>query len=394
MITMPKRFGMFIHWGAYAVLGWQEQARMRLGIGRKEYAEKVSVFDPQKYDPEKWVLLAKEAGMEYICFTAKHHDGFCMWNTAETEFNSVKTCGRDLLAELSKACQKHGMALSIYYSIPDWNRHDGYNPLSSHQCDPEDGDVPDNISYRQYVKAQVRELLSNYGPIYTWFWDIPPKIYDPSLNELVRSLMPGILINDRGYSEGDFSTPERSIPDGESFERHTEACDSVGVHSWAYRINEDYHTQAYLTQSIDKILLMGGSYLLNVGPDADGIIPEKAVELVRKCGLWYNSVKEAFSEGAQPCNEFSSDIFWAAKKDNIYYIHIKNLDCTGISLAPINKLPKSVTMLNTGESIDFSVETYPADYTGKYGICNPPHLRLRNINVIENGCPMVIRIEF
>ena len=121
MITMPKRFGMFVHWGPYAIEEWHEQIRMRRGISRADYARMAAGFDPKKYDPEAWVRVAKEAGLEYICFTTKHHDGFCMWNTAQTDFNIVKTSGRDVLAELAEACRRHGLALSLYYSIPDWN---------------------------------------------------------------------------------------------------------------------------------------------------------------------------------------------------------------------------------------------------------------------------------
>ena len=160
MITMPKRFGMFVHWGPYAIPAWHEQIRMRKGISRAEYAEMASGFAPEKYDPEAWVQLAKDAGMEYICITTKHHDGFCMWDTKQTDFNIVNTSGRDILKELAEACRKHGMALSLYYSIPDWNHPCAYNSLSTHQCAPEEGDTPDTAAYREYVRAQVKELLT------------------------------------------------------------------------------------------------------------------------------------------------------------------------------------------------------------------------------------------
>lgn len=141
MITMPKRFGMFIHWGPYAITGWQEQVRMRCGISRQAYRTMAMDFAPTKYDPEAWVRLAKEAGMEYICFTTKHHDGFCMWDTKETDFKITNTAchatGQDVLAELAEACRKYDMALSLYYSIPDWNHPCGYNEHASHQCPPE-----------------------------------------------------------------------------------------------------------------------------------------------------------------------------------------------------------------------------------------------------------------
>lgn len=393
MITMPKRFGMFIHWGPYAITGWHEQIRMRRGIGRREYAEMAAGFAPQQYDPETWVKLAKEVGMEYICFTTKHHDGFCMWNTAETDFNIVKTSGRDVLAELAAACRKYDMALSLYYSIPDWNHPCGYNALSTHQCAPEEGDTPDSEAYRAYVRAQVKELLTGYGPIYTWFWDIPPKIDDPSMNEYVRSLQPDILINDRGWSEGDFSTPERSVPDGDTFSRYTEACQSVGQQSWGYRENEDWFTPAFLAQSMDKIFLMGGSYLLNVGPDRNGVIPPEAAEIVRKVGQWYNAVKEAFLSEPEPYTGLKSGAVWASGKEGTYYIHTKApLASTGLSLAPFDAMPASAVLLNSGAAVECTLETYPEDYTGTYGINRPAVLRLRGLPT--DSMPLVIRLTF
>jgi len=395
MITMPKRFGMFVHWGPYAIPAWHEQIRMRKGISRAEYAEMAAGFCPENYDPEAWVRLAKEAGMEYICITTKHHDGFCMWDTRQTDFNIVKTSGRDILKELSDACRKYGIALSLYYSIPDWNHPCAYNSLSTHQCAPEEGDTPDSAAYRDYVKAQVRELLTGYGPIYTWFWDIPPKIDDPSMNEFVRSLQPDILINDRGWSEGDFSTPERSVPDGDSFPRYTEACQSVGQYSWGYREQEDYFTPAFLAGSMDKIFLMGGSYLLNVGPDRDGVIPAKSREIVEAVGKWYRSVREAFVSGAEPCRDIASGAVWVAKTENTYYLHTKApLISSGLSLAPLDRLPASAVLLNTGEDIEAVLETYPEDYTGTYGINRAPVLRLRNIPESAGGMPLVFRIQF
>ena len=393
MITMPKRFGMFVHWGPYAIEEWHEQIRMRRGISRADYARMAAGFAPQKYDPEAWVRMAKEAGMEYICFTAKHHDGFCMWNTAQTDFNIVKTSGRDVLAELAEACRRHGLALSLYYSIPDWNHPCGYNSLSTHQCMPEEGDTPDSEAYREFVRAQVKELLTGYGPVYTWFWDIPPKIDDPSMNEYVRSLQPDILINDRGWSEGDFSTPERSVPDGDEFLRYTEACQSVGAHSWGYRKCEDWFTPAFLAQSIDKILLMGGSYLLNVGPDKNGVIPPKAVQIIQKVGKWYCAVKEAFGADVCPSAALQSDAVWTSCKENTWYLHTKKpLSSSGLSLAPWNTLPKEAVLLNTGGYVECIAETYPEDYTGTFGVNRPVVLHLRDLP--ESDMPLVIRVTF
>ena len=131
---MENKFGMFIHWGFYSLLGVQEQVLARNDMKNEEYEQYMHQFNPVDYDPEEWVLLAKKAGMKYICFTAKHHDGFCMWDTKYTPYNIMNTpYKKDVLRMLADACEKHGMLLSLYYSNPDWHHENAYNSLSTHQ---------------------------------------------------------------------------------------------------------------------------------------------------------------------------------------------------------------------------------------------------------------------
>ena len=357
---MPHKFGMFVHWGIYSLTGYHEQVRWRFFTPRAEYRKLMNEFNPVKYDPDEWVRLAKDAGMEYICFTTKHHDGFCMFDTKYTDFNIMNTpYHRDVLKELSEACARGGLALSLYYSNPDWDYKYGYNSHSSHQM-PEKGDVEDIEKLKEFQKNQIRELLTNYGKIYTFFWDIPTNISDPSMNEFIRSLQPDILIDDRGWGDkGDFSTPERFVPDGHKFERMTEACQSVGEQSWGYCADEDYFTNRYLTASIDKIRAMDGSYLLNVGPMPDGRIPERSAEIVRRVGKWYNSVKEAFD--AEPYL-LENRALVCTKRGSTLYVHIPDgLNARGLTLKPIDVLPKSVTLLNDGRSLKYSITTRPED---------------------------------
>ncbi len=357
---MPHKFGMFVHWGIYSLTGYHEQVRWRFFTPRAEYRKLMNEFNPVKYDPDEWVRLAKDAGMEYICFTTKHHDGFCMFDTKYTDFNIMNTpYHRDVLKELSEACARGGLALSLYYSNPDWDYRYGYNSRSSHQM-PEKGDAEDIEKLKELQRNQIRELLTNYGKIYTFFWDIPTNISDPSMNEFIRSLQPDILIDDRGWGDkGDFSTPERFVPDGHKFERMTEACQSVGEQSWGYCADEDYFTNRYLTASIDKIRAMDGSYLLNVGPMPDGRIPERSAEIVRRVGKWYNSVKEAFD--AEPYLLENRGLV-CTKRGSTLYVHIPDgLNARGLTLKPIDVLPKSVTLLNDGRSLKYSITTRPED---------------------------------
>ena len=357
-------FGMYIHWGLYALTGMQEQAIVRYSMDRQEYKDLAKIFNPTKYNPEKWIRDAKKAGVEYICITTKHHDGFCMWDTKYTDYKITNTpYGKDILKELADACQKYGMRLSLYYSNPDWNYEKGYNPNSSHQWYAVNKDNPDIEGYKEYIKNQITELLTNYGKIYSFFWDIPPRVEDKSLNELVRKLQPGIYINDRGWDAGDFSTPEREYesPDGKRFTRMTEACNSVGEQSWGYRENEDFYSIKFLLSSIDKMMAMGASYILNVGPDAKGVIQKKYVKRFNKIAKWYRKYKPTLKAGEDSFDyQVVHNDYVATKDDEYTYLHFYNgLISDSIALTNYPSVPKSITLLNNGKKLKYCVELLP-----------------------------------
>ena len=272
--------------------------------------------------------------------------------------------GKDVLKMLADACHKHGMLLSLYYSNPDWHHPYGYNPAATHQWKAVKENGINTELYREYIKNQITELLTNYGPIYTLFWDISPRIYDPSINELVRSLQPDIYINDRGWDKGDFSTPEREYQDndGTRYTRMTEACNSVGEQSWGYRKNEDFHSLRYLMTSVGRVMAMGGSYLLNVGPNAEGVITEDYVKRIRSVGDWYNRM-----EGCLECHEadnfdyhIKANKYIATKKDGKTYLHFYNgVVSSAIAIKYFLSFPKRVRLMNTGKDLKYAIELLP-----------------------------------
>ncbi len=393
MIFKTRRFGAFIHFGLYSQNGWHEQDQLRRNIPKSEYVKLQQTFNPYLFDAEKWVLTLKNAGAEYICFTTKHHDGFCMWDTQYTDYKITNTpFGRDLLKELSMACQKYDMALELYYSCPDWHHPNSINiGEEKHQLpQPNEGDEPNEELYKQYVKNQMTELLTNYGKIHAIFWDIPPKRKDESVNELVRKLQPHILINDRGYSHGDYSTPERdACIKNANFDTLCEACQSVGMQSWGYRGNEDYFTPSFLISSISSILTKGGNYLLNIGPKADGTLPTQAVDIFSKCGSWYKRIRESIID----TKFVKIGDYNYTYKDNSLYLHLPaNFGCTGVVLAPISCQPKKSTLLNTDNIMQCNVEYTPVNYNIT---SRPAYLRICDIPanelIYEN---IVVKLEF
>ena len=400
-MTHENKFGMFIHWGIYALTGLQEQAFARYDLPRDAYEALSSEFNPVNYNPEEWVLLAKRAGMKYICFTAKHHDGFCMWDTKFTDFNIMNTpYGKDVLKMLAEACHKHGMLLSIYYSNPDWHHPNAYNPASSHQWKAVCPETSDMDAYKTYIRSQITELLTNYGKIYTFFWDIPPHIEDRSINEYIRSLQPGIYINNRGFDEGDFSTPEREESEDKSlsrFSRMTEACNSIDTMSWGYRADSSFYSIRHLLSSIDAIMARGGSYLLNVGPMPDGSIhPDHADRLLR-IGNWYQRMCGCLEEHESDPFEYEihacSD--WAAVRKNskTYFHFTKGIISTSVCFKKYPAPPRSVRLMNTGALLPSHIDILPVGFNGTDNTVR--YLKIDGIPVDDlAGEPIVLEVEW
>ncbi|HUZ17320.1 MAG TPA: alpha-L-fucosidase [Spirochaetia bacterium] len=396
-----KRFGMFVHWGIYAIPAWHEQILWRGTMTRQEYERLPAQFNPTKFDPEQWLDLLQEAGMEYLCFTTKHHDGFCMWETKQTDYSIMHTpYKKDVLAMLAESCSKRGINLGLYYSLPDWHHPNYPNQGRHHEMfGPRPGDMPDEQRYLDFVRRQVEELCTNYGKIYEFFWDVNvAELWDPSLNDLVRGLQPQALINNRGPGPGDYATPERHVPEGKEFTSPTEANQSMGRESWGFREDEDYYSHKFLMQSIDKILAMGGNYLLNVGPKADGTLPTECAEGLKRIGKWYRTAKEAFA-GTIPCSSmlstpethlFRYDDLLLTRRGNTFYVHLyADPQTNGVVLAGIDKEPSSVVLLNNGQSLSWAVDVIPWRWKEK------PCLRIRGLPVNEIlDEVMIIRLEF
>lgn len=347
------RFGMFIHWGLYAIPAGEWKGERIGGIGEwimeradipvEEYEKLAKQFDPVKFDADQWVRIARNAGMKYIVITSKHHDGFCLWDSKVTDYDIIDATpfNRDILGELSKACRKHGIRLCFYHSIMDWHHPDAQAPFypnynSRNRTNP-------NFSryVETYMKPQLKELITKYGPLgVLWFdgewigdWTEPQG---KDLYKYVRNLQPDIIINNRvgkgrkgmeglnkGDQEyaGDFGTPEQQIPAKGLPGVDWESCMTMND-TWGYKHYDDnWKSKEDLLRKLADIASKGGNFLLNVGPTAEGLIPEPSVERLAAMGEWMEVNGESiYGTTASPIGKVS----WGrcTAKPGKLYLHV------------------------------------------------------------------------
>ena len=392
-----RRYGMFVHWGLYAIPGWHEQHQWRARVPRQEYIRLADQWNPVKFNPEQWLDILEASGMEYLTITTKHHDGFCLWETAQTRFNTLNTpYGKDLIGMLADACHKRKIPLCLYYSIADWNHPSYPNQGRHHELPPQPQDSPDWDKYMLFLKEQVRELCSGYGEIHGFWWDMNvPGHKDLSVNEMIRRLQPKAVINNRGFDQGDFGTPERdydnAASEARSFTTPVEACQSVGMESWGYKKDEDYYSDRHLMSSIDRYLARDANYLLNVGPTGEGVIPAEAVSILQRIGAWKKSVGESYRQVRLDSDLLNIPGVLVTRRENTLYVHLnKAIPGNGIKLKPIHVLPVRALLLNTGRPVDCTVDLVPSEH-----LSQQPFLRLRKLPVNElSDSVLVVRLDF
>ena len=320
------RFGMFIHWGVYAVPAgtYNGQKISRIGewimnrgkIPVADYQAFAKQFNPVKYDAEAWVKMAKDAGMKYIVITAKHHDGFALFDSKASKWDMVDATpyGKDLIKPLAEACRKYGIKLGLYYShAQDWNNPGG---AAARKVAKEGWDNPDSARIDAYTAAnsghwdpaqttktmseyiddvavpQVKELLTNYGDVAVLWWDTPTGMTDAYAEKFqkVLALQPNIITNDRlkrPNFPGDYKTPEQRIPDLKELDgKDWETCMTMNE-TWGYKSYADkWKSSETMIRNLIDIASKGGNYLLNVGPKADGEFPIQSIESLKAIGAW------------------------------------------------------------------------------------------------------------
>lgn len=374
------RYGMFIHWGIYSIPAGEWEGKVypypsewlmrRAPIPVTEYRKVAKEFNPVKFDPKAFVEIAKNAGMKYIVITAKHHDGFAMFKSNASKYNVVDATpyGKDIIKALAEECQRQNMQLGFYYSqAQDWNEPNGYS---------NDWDFPKERNFQKYleekVKPQLTELLTNYGPVCLIWFDTPVKMtYDQaeSLKDLVRKLQPACLISGRlgGGVKTDYSnTRDNTIP-GEIVSGDWEVPATLNK-SWGYKKSDtNWKSWVTVTRLLFDIASKGGNYLLNVGPNAEGVIPEESVAILKRVGDWMEVNGSAiYGSHSSP---FPQKFEWGrvTSKFEKLYLGIYNWPENGLDLDGLVNKVKKIYLL-----ADSSKTSIP--YTVKYNKAFGQHL--------------------
>ena len=390
---MQDRFGMFIHWGLYAIPARGEWIKSHKQITDEEYQNYFDEFDPVDYDPKEWARLAKEAGMKYAVLTTKHHDGFCLFDSALTDYKATNTkAGRDLVREYVDAFRAEGLKIGFYYSLLDWHHPDyphygdRYHPMRENEAWKGREHHLDN--YVKYLHGQVKELCTNYGKIDIMWFDFS---YDDmsdetwkakELVEMIRSYQPDVIIDNRleanckatmlttdpaSYS-GDFAAPEQMIPpegivDQQGNPVPWEACLTVNDR-WGYYSGRNITKPARLIiRNLVDCCSKGGNMLLNVGPDAKGRIPQDSVNVLKEVGQWLKINGESIygcGSAGLPKPEWGR----FTKKGNKIYAHVTE-ESVGFYGVKLPYTIKKIRRLQDGSEIKpheaFNTEGFP-DY--------------------------------
>ncbi len=357
------KFGMFIHWGLYALLAGEYNGQKSDNIAEwimhdmhipvSEYEKLAARFNPTHFDADKIVRLCRDTGMKYLVFTAKHHEGFAMYHSKASRYNVVDATpfGRDVAMELKKACDRYGIVLCFYYSqAQDWHHPDGF----------EDGVSEKGRHFERYMEEkcvpQVRELLSEYGPLGLIWYDTPMDMTEADarrMRDLVRSLQPNCLVSGRvGHGLGDYMTTGDNFIPLLPYHGDFEVPATING-TWGYSsVDTRWKSPEKILRNLVKIVSRGGNYLLNIGPDALGDVPQKSIDVLNAVGEFMRLNGESIY-GTRPVPPYPYDIDWGyfTAKPHKLYIHLFE-DLPDVYLINMGNKPVSAYLLSDGTPLE------------------------------------------
>ena len=367
------RFGVFFHWGLYSIFG-QGEWYLNYGPVHEEYKKAAAAFCPTKFNARDWVKTVKDAGASYICFTTRHHEGFSMWDTKMSDYDIIDATpfGRDILKELADECQKQGIKLHLYYSHLDWGRDDYPQGRTGHDTG-RDASKANWDSYYAFMNGQLKELLTEYGPIGAiWFdgwWDQDQnKNFDWELPEqyaLIHKLQPGCLIGNNHhqtpFAGEDIQIFERDLPgenlaglSGQEISRlPLETCETMNG-MWGYKItDQNYKSTKTLIHYLVKAAGKNANLLMNIGPQPDGELPAVAVQRLAEMGEWMKQYGETIY-GTRSGAVAPHDWGVTTQKGNKLYVHILNLKDRALFLPLADKKVKKAVLFKDQSPVRFT----------------------------------------
>ncbi len=341
------RFGMFIHWGPVSLtgeeIGWSRAVQTPIEVYDNLYRR----FNPTKFDADQWVSVAKAAGMKYIVLTTKHHDGFCLWDTKQTDYNIMHSpLARDVVRELADACKRQGIGFGTYYSVTDW--HHPAHPLGSPGGQTKKPH-PDLEAYSRYLQNQLRELLTGYGPLTTVWFDFPQSFdahRGADVIAMVRALQADILINDRSGAAGDYDTPEQVIG-GYQVQRPWETCMTIGT-QWAWKPNDQMKSLKDCLQTLVRCAGGDGNLLFNVGPMPSGEIEPRQAERLKEMGAWMAKYGQSiYGTRGGPWRPGKGYV--CTQRGATIYLHVLAWDGDAVKLPPLPDKVAKADLLTGGK---------------------------------------------
>ncbi len=327
------RFGMFIHWGPVSLKGTEISWLRGAEIPIAEYDSLYQHFNPTNFDADAWVRTARDAGMKYIVFTTKHHDGFCMWDTRQTDYNIMHSpFGRDVVRELAAACRRQGLALGAYHSVCDWHHPDfpRTSPGGSVRRPTSNLD-----SYEQYLRAQVSELITRYGPLLVMWFDVPQEFSvarGQGLIDFTRALQPDIIINDRSGAPGDYDTPEQRVGKFQD-QRPWETCMTI-CRQWAWKPGDEMKSLRECIRTLALCAGGDGNLLFNVGPMPDGRIEPRQVQRLEEMGAWLKRYGQSIY-GTRGGPWKPNRALASTRKGNSVFVHLLRSEAATVTLPDI-----------------------------------------------------------
>jgi len=353
------RFGMFIHWGLYSVLGRHEWAMEMEGIPVAEYEQLARRFTPQPHAARAWAKLARQAGQKYMVMTTKHHEGFCLFDTKLTNYCAPRqACGRDLVREFVDAAREEGMRVGFYHSLMDWHHPDGARCAT---------DEAARQRFVAYIHGQIRELLTNYGKIdILWYdvnWPLSPQGWESEkMNKMVFELQPDIIVNNRNGLPGDFSTPEQEIV-AEKAGRAWETCMTMND-SWGYHAADDnWKSPKTVVRNLVTCAAGGGNYLLNIGPKADGSIPEESVRILSAVGKWMEKNGTTIYDTDRIHADWHTYAGYT-RRGNTLYVQVHFWPGETVAIGGLRSKVHSARLLASGQEVRFEQSEVQVKFTG------------------------------